>query len=115
VLDTGTGRGLQRVLVGVGAHDVAVGDLAWVTHGARDVPLTLLSLYPGPRRLAPNGTLAAGGPAHDIDHALDTADVFVTFWEYGVVARLRTGGRNGRVRSLPVGRGPHNVAVVQVP
>ena len=97
VLDTGTGRVLRRVPVGVGAHDVAVGDLAWVTHGARDVPLTLLSLYPGPRRPAPNGTLPAGGPAHDIDRAPDTADVFVTFWGSGVVARIRTGGRNGRV------------------
>ena len=42
VLDTGTGRVLRRVPVGVAAHDVAVGDLAWVTHGARDAPLTLL-------------------------------------------------------------------------
>lgn len=98
VLDTGTGRVLRRLPVGVGAHDVAVGDLAWVTHGARNAPLTLLSLYPRPRRPAPNGTLPAGGPAHDIDRAPDTADVFVTFWESGVLARIRTGGgRAGRV------------------
>ncbi|RDI73912.1 hypothetical protein Gocc_2476 [Gaiella occulta] len=97
VLDTGTGRVLRRLPVGMGAHDVAVGDLAWVTHGARDVPLTLLSLSPRPRRPAPNGTLAAGGAAHDIDRAPDTADVFVTFWESGVVTRIRTGGRIGRV------------------
>lgn len=198
VLDTGTGHVLRRVPVGVGAHDVAVGDLAWVTHGARDAPLTLLSLYPRPRRTAQNGTLPAEGPAHDIDRAPDTADVFVTYWDTGVVARLRTGGggdrtlwrrrvgtvthhlafdpysghrlwvtdraprvlllsadtgrtlrssagcpgphhiavlssrsavaacnasdtlavfdaTNARVRSLPVGRGPHDVAVVQVP
>jgi DNA-binding beta-propeller fold protein YncE len=198
VLDTGTGRVLRRVPVGVGAHDVAVGDVAWVRHGAHDAPLTLLSLYPRPRRPAPNRTLPAEGPAHDIERAPDTADVFVTYWDSGVVARLRTGvgagrtlwrrrvgtvthhlafdpysgrrlwvsdraglvlllsadtGRtlrsfggcpgphrvavlssraavaacnasgtlavfeatNGRVRSLPVGHGPHDVAVVQVP
>ncbi len=98
VLDTGTGRVLRRLPVGAGAHDVAVGDLAWVTHGSRDVPLTLLSLYPRPRQPTPVGrTLAAGGPAHDIDRAPDTADVFVTYWDSGVVARIRTGGRSGHV------------------
>lgn len=199
VLETGTGRVLRRLPVGEGAHDVAAGDLAWVTHGARDVPLTLLSLYPRPRRPGSfRRGLAAGGPAHDVDRAPDTADVFVTYWGSGVVARLRTGGRfgwtvwrrrvgtqthhlvfdpysghrlwvsdrvgrvlllsadtgrtlrsfagcvgphhvavlsgraavaacntsgtlavldaaRGRVRSLPVGRGPHDLAVVQVP
>ncbi len=96
VLDTGTGRVLRRVPVGVGAHDVVVGDLAWVTHGAQDVPLTLLALSGRRNWPLPAGTLAAGGAAHDIDRAPDTADVFVTYWDSGVVARLRTGVGGGR-------------------
>jgi DNA-binding beta-propeller fold protein YncE len=190
---------LRRLAAGTGAHNVAIGDLAWITHGARDAPLTLLSLSGRRNWPLPAGTLATGGPAHDIDRAPDTADVFVTFWESGVVARIRTGGgrndrllwrrqvgtvthhlafdsysgrrlwvsdragrvlllsadtgrtlrsfvgcpgphhvavlsnraavvacnargtlavfdaANGRLRSLPVGRGPHDLAVVQVP
>ena len=37
-------------------------------------------------------TLDPRGPAHDIVLAPDTADVFVTYWQSGVVARIRTGG-----------------------
>lgn len=93
VVDTGTGRRLRRLPAGAGAHDLATGDFAWVTHGARRVPLTLFRLWPQPRRPAPNGALDVGGAAHDIVKVPDTADVFVTYWAAGVVARYRIGGR----------------------
>ena len=62
-----------------------------MTHGPRRTPLTLFRLA-GPL-VAARGTLDAGGAAHDAVFAPDTADVFVTYWESGDVARFRTGRR----------------------
>jgi DNA-binding beta-propeller fold protein YncE len=92
VVDTASGRLLRRLPAGTGAHDLAGGDLGWVTHGPRVVPLELFDLGRRPRNPAPIGTLDPRGAAHDIVRAPDTADVFVTYWESGVVARIRTGG-----------------------
>lgn len=92
VVDTGSGRLLRRLPAGAGAHDLATGDFAWVTHGPRRVPLALFGLYPQPRRPTPKGTLDASGAAHDVVKVPDTADVFVTYWGAGTVARLRLGG-----------------------
>jgi DNA-binding beta-propeller fold protein YncE len=92
VVDTGSGRVLRRLPAGAGAHDVAGGDLGWVTHGPRTAPLTLFDLGRRPRIPSRAGTLDPRGPPHDSVFAPDTADVFVTYWESGVVARLRTGG-----------------------
>lgn len=92
VLDTGSGRLLRRLAAGAGAHDLATGDFAWVTHGARRTPLTLFDLGPQPRRPTPSGTLDVRGAAHDVVMVPDTADVFVSYWEAGTVARVRLGG-----------------------
>lgn len=110
VLDTGSGRLLRRLPAGAGAHDLATGDLAWVTHGARQTPLTLFGLVPQPRRPAPNGTLDARGAAHDVVRMPDTADVFVTYWQAGIVARLRRGGARVLWRRA-VGTETHHLAV----
>lgn len=93
VVDTGSGRLRRRLPAGAGAHDLAGGDLAWVTHGPRAVPLELFDLGRRPRDPSRAGALDAGGAAHDAVFAPDTADVFVTYWESGTVARLRTGRR----------------------
>lgn len=93
VLDTASGRLLARLPAGAGAHDLAGGDLAWVTHGPREVPLALFDLGRRPRSPARIGSLDAGGAAHDAVFVPDTADVVVTYWESGIVARLRTGRR----------------------
>lgn len=106
-VDTASGRLLRRLPAGVGAHDLAGGDLGWVTHGPRRTPLTLFSLA-GPR-LAASGTLDAGGAAHDAVFAPDTADVFVTYWQAGVVARIRTGGARVLWRRT-VGTETHHLA-----
>ena len=98
---------LRRLPAGAGAHDLAGGDLTWVTHGPRRTPLTLFSLA-GPR-LAASGTLDAGGAAHDAVFAPDTADVFVTYWESGTVARFRT-GRKAPLWRRSVGSVTHHLA-----
>lgn len=108
VVDTGSGRLLRRLPAGGGAHDLATGDLAWVTHGPRRAPLTLFGLSQ-PRRPVPNGALDAGGAAHDIIAVPDTADVFVTYWGVGVVARYRTGGKRLLWRRT-VGTETHHLA-----
>lgn len=108
VIDTGSGRLLRRVPAGAGAHDLSTGDLAWVTHGPRRTPLTRFSLI-APRRPAPNGTVDAGGAAHDALTAPDTADIFVTFWESGTVARFRT-GRKAPLWRRSVGSVTHHLA-----
>jgi DNA-binding beta-propeller fold protein YncE len=92
VVDTASGRLLSRLPAGTGAHDLAGGDLGWVTHGPRVVPLELFDLGRRPRNPARVGTLDPRGAAHDIVRAPDTADVFVTYWQSGVLARIRTGG-----------------------
>lgn len=107
IVDTASGRLLRRLPAGAGAHDLAGGDLAWVTHGPRRTPLTLFSLA-GPR-LAASGTLDAGGAAHDAVFAPDTADVFVTYWESGTVARFRT-GRKAPLWRRSVGSVTHHLA-----
>jgi DNA-binding beta-propeller fold protein YncE len=109
VVDTGSGRLLRRLPAGAGAHDLAGGDLGWVTHGPRVVPLELFDLGRRPRNPTGMGTLDPRGPAHDIVRAPDTADVFVTYWESGVVARIRTG--NARVLwRRTVGTETHHLA-----
>lgn len=109
VLDTASGRLLRRLPAGAGAHDLAGGDLAWVTHGPRAVPLELFDLGRRPRSPARIGSLDAGGAAHDAVFVPDTADVIVTYWESGTVARLRTGRRTPLWRR-DVGTETHHLA-----
>ena len=109
VVDTASGRLLRRLPAGAGAHDLAGGDLAWVTHGPRNVPLELFDLGRRPRRPVRTGALDAGGAAHDAVHAPDTGDVFVTYWESGTVARLRI-GRAAPLWRRSVGSVTHHLA-----
>ncbi|MCP9484313.1 MAG: hypothetical protein MSC30_00465 [Gaiellaceae bacterium MAG52_C11] len=108
-VDTRSGRLLRRLPAGAGAHDLAGGDLGWVTHGPRAVPLELFDLGRRPRSPSRTGALDARGAAHDIVVAPDTADVFVTYWEAGVVARIRTGGARVLWRRT-VGTETHHLA-----
>lgn len=110
VLDTGSGRLLRRLPAGAGAHDLAAADFVWVTHGARRTPLTLFDLVQRPRRPSPRGSLDAGGAAHDVVFLPDTADVFVTYWQAGVVARFQT-GRKRLLWRRNVGTETHHLAV----
>lgn len=109
VVDTGSGRLLRRLPAGAGAHDLAGGDLGWVTHGPRVVPLELFDLGLRPRNPVRAGSLDARGAAHDAVFAPDTADVFVTYWEAGFVARIRTGGARVLWRRT-VGTETHHLA-----
>ena len=109
VVDTGSGRLLRRLPAGAGAHDLAGGDLGWVTHGPRAVPLELFDLGRRPRAPTRTRSLDAGGAAHDAVSAPDTADVFVTYWESGTVARLRT-GRRAPLWRRSVGSVTHHLA-----
>jgi len=109
VVDTGSGRLLRRLPAGAGAHDLAGGDLAWVTHGPRAVPLELFDLGRRPRNPSRTGALDPGGAAHDAVFAPDTADVFVTYWESGTIARLRT-GRETPLWRRSVGSVTHHLA-----
>lgn len=108
-IDLASGRLLRRLPAGAGAHDLAGGDLAWVTHGSRTAPLALFDLTSHPRAPVRTGSLAAFGAAHDAVFAPDTEDVFVTYWQAGVVARIRTGGARVLWRRT-VGTETHHLA-----
>ncbi len=87
-------RVIARVPVGPRPHDVAVGDLAIVTHGPSQPDLTLVEVSDLDRLRAVR-RMAVGGPAHDISKQPDTANIYLTYWGSGVVGAV-DGGR-GRV------------------
>jgi DNA-binding beta-propeller fold protein YncE len=100
-------RVLARIDVGAGPHDVAVADFAVVTHGSGATYLTLV-----PRNLDHARTIrrvAARGAPHDIAKQPDTANVYVTYWDSGVVGAIDWG--TGRLRwQRHVGSLIHHVA-----
>jgi protein MpaA len=88
VLDLVSRRVTARIRVGPRPHDLAVGDLVWVTH--RGSNLTALDLR-RPAHPRVTGHVAAGGPAHDISRAPDTANVYVTYWNSGTWGGIDAG------------------------
>ena len=86
-------RILARVDVGEAAHDVAVGDVAVVTHGGSETSLTLANVNLGRKRAARQ--VAAGGSPHDVTKQPDTANVYVSYWGSGSVGAVDWG--RGRV------------------
>jgi DNA-binding beta-propeller fold protein YncE len=68
---------------------LAVGDLALVTHGPGHPELTLAEVKIGRKGVARQ--LAVGGPAHDIAKQPDTANVYITYWNSGLVAGVDWG------------------------
>jgi len=76
-----------RLAVGARPHDVAVGDVTLVTHGAGRASLTVVDTR---RPAAPRviGSLAAGGAAHDISRRAGAALAHVTYWGSGSVGAV---------------------------
>jgi YVTN family beta-propeller protein len=106
VIDLQTRRVVARIAVGANPHDVAVGDVALVTHGPENPALTRVDL----RRLRAVGRVAVGGPAHDISEQPDSANVYVTYWDEGAVGGVDWG--RGRVLwKRPIGTLVHHVQV----
>ena len=104
VIDLVARRVVARVNVAPGPHDLAVSDAITVTHSPRASRLTLLDAAT-PSRPRFVGRLRAGrGAPHDIVPRPDTPNVFLTYWNSGVVSELDAGtGRLGfrrRVGSL---------------
>ena len=86
VVDLERGRIAGRLAVGPRPHDLAVGDVIWVTRsGTR---LTVVgcrrpleqSCQTRPGRPYVLARPPAGGPAHDIDRFPDSADAWFTYW-----------------------------------
>jgi hypothetical protein len=81
-----------RVDVGRRPHDVAVGDVALVTHGPENPDLTMVDVS---RPHAPQvvGRLAAPaeGGAHDISEQPDSANAYLTVWGSGGVGAIDWG------------------------
>lgn len=90
VISLATRRVVARVAVGPRPHDVAVGDVALVTHSSRP-ELTMVDLSrPGSPRLE-DRRLTAGGPAHDISEQPDSANTYVSYWSSGSVGAIDWG------------------------
>jgi DNA-binding beta-propeller fold protein YncE len=83
-------RILAQIEVGAAPHDVAVGDAAVVTHGSRDAHVTVVELADLGRPRT-SRRLRAGGAAHDITKQPDSANVYITYWNSGVVGALDWG------------------------
>ncbi len=99
VIDLAARRVVRRVLVGPGAHDLAVrpdGARVWVTHRPGDPKLTIVDTSV-PARARVVGRAAARG-SHDIAFATNGLFVWVTYWGSGLVGELRAYGRTGRLR-----------------
>jgi len=92
VIDLTGRRVVARARVGARPHDVAVGDVALVTHGPRAPYLTVVDVR-DPRRPLVAGRIDAGGPAHDISEQPDSAWAYVTYWGSGLVAAVDWGRR----------------------
>jgi DNA-binding beta-propeller fold protein YncE len=82
-------RILARIPVGPRPHDVAVSDVALVTHGSSHPDLTMVDVNLGRKRGIRR--LAVGGPAHDISKQPDSANVYVTYWNRGSVGAVDWG------------------------
>jgi DNA-binding beta-propeller fold protein YncE len=102
-----TGRRLGVVAAGAEPHHFAFGlGSLWVSdHGAG----TLVRLDPRRRRVG--GRTSVGPEPHHV--AVAGSRVLVAVHESGRVAIVNR--RSRRVRSIPVGPGPHGIAVAQVP
>ncbi|HSI97597.1 MAG TPA: YncE family protein [Gaiellaceae bacterium] len=96
VIDLTTRTIAARVAVGSRPHDVAVGDVALVTHNPGNPKLTVVDVR-RPRASRVTGRLAvpAEGGAHDISEQPDSANVYVTGWGSGGVGAINSG--SGRV------------------
>jgi DNA-binding beta-propeller fold protein YncE len=83
-------RVLARVDVGARAHDVAVGDLAVVTHGPGVSYLTLAQVgnLGRPRTIR---RVAAGGSPQEIAKQPAPANVYVSYWGSGIVGAIDWG------------------------
>jgi hypothetical protein len=83
-------RILARIEIGAGAHDVAIGDVAVITHGPGETSLTLAEVRDLGR---PAGTrrVPAGGAAHDITKQPDSATAYLTYWGSGDVGAVDWG------------------------
>ena len=107
VIGLRTRRVLARIDVGHGPHDVAVGDVAVITHGRANNYLTLVSRNLGRARAIRR--ISAQGAPHDVAKQPDTANVYVTYWDSGAVGAVNWG--TGRLRwQHEVGSQVHHVA-----
>jgi DNA-binding beta-propeller fold protein YncE len=83
-------RILAQVDVGAGPHDVVAGDAVVVTHGPGDAHVTVVEVSDLGRPRT-SRRLRAGGSAHDITKQPDSATVYVTYWNSGLVGALDRG------------------------
>jgi len=102
VLDLRSRSIVARLRVGSRPHDLAVADVAIVTHGPRDSALTLVGIQ-GQQRARTLRRLRVGGAPHDISKQPDTANVYVTYWDSGsvgasIVGQIHAYPRTGRLR-----------------
>lgn len=107
VISLATRKVVARVAVGSRPHDVAVGDVALVTHGSGDTALTIVD-DSHPRRPKVFAELDVGGAAHDITRQGDTANAYVTYWNSGSVGAVDW-GRRRMLWKRSVGRLVHHV------
>ena len=87
-------RVLARIEVGPGPHNVAVGDVAVITHGRANNYLTLVPRNLGRARAIRR--ISAHGVPHDVAKQPDTANVYLTYWDSGVVGAVNWGTRRLR-------------------
>jgi DNA-binding beta-propeller fold protein YncE len=100
-------RVLARINVGPRPHDVAIGDVAVVTHGRASTYLTLVPRNLGRARAVRR--ISAHGAPHDVAKQPDTANVYLTYWDSGAVGALDWGRARLRWKRR-VGSLVHHVA-----
>lgn len=113
VIDLGARRVVDRVLVGVGAHHLAVspdGTRAWVALGESATTIVVLDTS-HPRRVRVIGRFHPLVPAHDLAFAPDGRTVWVGSASAPYVSVL--GVRSGKLLArIPAGVAPQHVAFI---
>jgi DNA-binding beta-propeller fold protein YncE len=92
VIDLASRRIVARVGVGSRPHNVAVGDVALVTHSPAHPALTVVELRrPDAPRVAGRLAVPAERGAQDITEQADTANAYITGWGSGGVGAIDWG------------------------
>jgi DNA-binding beta-propeller fold protein YncE len=89
VISLTTRKVVARLNAGPRPHDVAVGDLALVTHESEHPEFTIVDTNLS--RRSDLVTLAAGGPAQHVSEQPDSATAYVTYWNSGGVGAVDWG------------------------